>query len=77
MSRREEVDHLLSDNSAESGVLLRDSRKLARTLADEVDTRDDVITKLLALLEPGSAEKIGMFDAKLYTRACEIAGRTE
>lgn len=45
---------------------------LVRTLAAEVDARDEVITKLLEMLD-----EYAVPGGKLYARACEIAGRAE
>jgi len=54
--------------------------------AAEVEARDEVITKLLAMLkdnEPGRIHGVMYYtdaqnkQAELYNRACEIAGRTE
>lgn len=60
-----------------------------RTLADEVDERDAVITKLLAMLEPGVSPpkshtscdcvecRCHKINEERHARACEIAGRKE
>lgn len=56
MSRREEVDLMLAsacegcDDGAEHVDVLDGE---CRTLADEVDERDAIIDKLIAMLEPG------------------------
>ncbi len=56
----------------------REERELYKLqLQDTIAMHDTVITKLLELLKPGSVERIGVFDSKLYARACEIAGRAE
>ena len=56
---------------------------LARTLAAEVDARDEVITKLLDLTAP-HVDEFGNRQwwqykrpEQMHARACEIAGRTE
>jgi len=72
---------------------LRAAAKEIDRLAAEVDSRDEVITKLLAMLRPGDDPKPEQYDGydqlfrerlcrwndsnKRYARACEIAGRTE
>lgn len=91
MSRLEEVEARL-EHTADADWSIADEaaeyRHLARTLAAEVDARDDVITRMLAILEPGPeliANAQMDFQAafelnvtgSFYDRACEIAGRTE
>ena len=78
MSRLDEVEAKIDD-------LLRiqsDWTPLTRTLSAEVDARDEVITKILALLKPkGEAMKYMLGDQKvdhhpttrLYARALTIA----
>ena len=81
MSRLDEVEaeiHELQKQEAWGD----NSADLARTLAAEVDARDEVIAKLLAmLLEEGGYSTCDCASCKLivrvYARACEIAGRTE
>lgn len=54
-SRREEVEASIKwimSAGISGGAITPNMRDLARTLADEVDERDAVITKLLAMLEP-------------------------
>ncbi len=91
MSRREEVEKDIV--WIESGGLDAECEQwpeLARTLADEVDARDAVITKLLAMLaDEAGPEPIAYTYPEdphllrwqtvneLYARACEIAGRKE
>lgn len=94
MSRRDEVEKDIV--WIESGGLDAECEQwpeLARTLADEVDERDAVITRLLAMLEPDDAPKPEQYEGydqlfrerscrwndsnKRYARACEIAGRKE
>lgn len=95
MSRREEVEAKIT-LCANWGDLnrCRNLELALRTLADEVDAlraekaeRDAVITRLLAMLEPGVAppkshEACGCVECLRheinegrYARACEIAGR--
>jgi len=54
---------------------LRAAAKEIDRLAAEVDSRDEVITKLLAMLKPDKHRPSWEHDE--YARACEIAGRTE
>jgi len=91
MSRLEEVEARLAhtvDSGWPSSDEAAEYRHLSRTLAAEVDARDDAITKLLAMLKPMPQEKfqalryaedISHEDCcrELHRRACEIAGRTE
>ena len=89
MSRREEVEKQLADidfaNSDYEGNWYA-VRPLARTLADEVDARDAVITKLLEVIKPtdeddrlrefsnAACDRYGI-KQRLYNRAIKIAGR--
>lgn len=94
MSRLEEVeatwDHwgCVKTNTEVCGLALEQ----ARTLAADVDARDEVIAEILAMLKPGEMPKYCSFDFQhkyrelykewqwktaLHARACEIAGRTE
>ena len=105
MSRREEVDLAIDKNEekltdpdggyydidAPMDVFdaIEANRELAEALADEVDERDAVITKLLAMLEPGVSPpkshtscdcvecRCHKINEERYARACEIAGRKE
>lgn len=75
MSRLDEVE---ATYDAADGCTLcgnPDMVALARALATEVDARDEVITKLLAEIESVKGRYFGSLEA--YSRACEIAGRTE
>lgn len=91
MSRREEVEVELGKvwayrSPEEVPIHLN---QIARTLADEVDERGAVITKLLAMLEPGVSPpkshtscdcvecRCHKINEERHARACEIAGRKE
>ncbi len=88
MSRLEEVEARLAhtvDSGWPSSDAAAEYRHLCRTLAAEVDARDAVIAEILAMLkpipEPIRETEIILAQWRnqvyLYTRACEIAGRTE
>lgn len=83
MSRLKEVEAALHLDQTHYAA-----EQLARTLAAEVDARDEVITKLLEMLKPGdeddrmrqfSTAACDRYDFKrnAYTRAYKVAGRTE
>ena len=86
MSRLEEVEARLAhtvDSGWPSSDAAAEYRHLSRTLAAEVDASDEVITKLLDLTAP-HVDEFGnrhwwhyKRPEQIYTRACEIAGRTE
>lgn len=75
MSRRDEVESEMKealrgcDDGMEYAERLEDKCLL---LADEVHAERAVVTKLLAMLN-----EYAVPGGKLYTRACEIAGRRE
>lgn len=87
MSRQEEVKAEISAYCSDGDTMqIGCLRTLARTLAAEVDARDEVITKLLAMLRPkGEPMKYMLGDqmvdhepaARVYARALEIAWRAE
>lgn len=90
MSRREEVESKIATYKHGNRFITADERdELARTLADEVDAERAVITKLLAMLEPGVSPpkshvscdcvecRRHKINEERYARACEIAGRKE
>lgn len=78
MSRLEEVEASIKwimSAGMTGGAITPNMRDLCRTLAAEVDARDAVITKLLAMLKPEKHRP--SWEHEAYSRACEIAGRTE
>ncbi len=92
MSRREEVEASIKwimSAGISGGAITPNMRDLARTLADEVDAERAVITKLLAILEPGASPpkshtscdcaecRRHKLNEERYARACEIAGRVK
>lgn len=91
MSRREEVEASIKwimSAGISGGAITPNMRDLARTLADEVDQRDAVITKLLELVKPeGECPPLTVrFDPgvtvwrcreELHRLASLIAGREE
>ena len=85
MSRLEEVEAEIADldDSYSARTYTDGYADLARTLAAEVDARDEVITKLLDLTAP-HVDDFGNRQwwqykrpEQMHARACEIAGRTE
>ena len=93
VSRLKEVEAEIADldDSYSARTYTDGYADLARTLAAEVDARDEVIGRLLAMLDPGSGQLGRIEDDKTisltitewnllvtaHERACEIAGRTE
>ena len=90
MTRLEEVEASIKwimSAGMTGGAITPNMRDLCRTLAAEVDARDEVITRLLEMLLPGVApphDPCGCVECKRheinegrYRRALEIAGRTE
>lgn len=92
MSRRDEVDAKLLHTALSdwpSADEAAEYRHLSLALADEVDAERAVITKLLAMLEPGVSPpkshtscdcvecRCHKINEERHARACEIAGRKE
>ncbi len=86
MSRRDEVEAEIKNAYEYMAYPAGVAFELARTLADEVDDRDRIITELLAMLKdnkPGRIHGVTYYtdaqnkQAELYARACGIAGRAE
>lgn len=73
MSRREEVEATIESQQAlDAGMQLKARGELIRTLADEIDDRDRMIGKLLAIIKPDKHRPSWEYDE--YVNACKIVG---